>query len=167
MDKETWKKYLLTGITVITLVEAYFNYIALKNYSGIYQTGVFIPLLLQPILYRKFFMSEEKVSLKNWKLLAMATISIVLPFIIFFTLPDYTYAEGKEMIAATSTDTVNFIELKTQNRTIPSIGRNPGFLKSSRVYYYIADTGTEKNYFVVDPLTGEVQELDQDFYREY
>lgn len=166
MSKETMKKYFLTGITVITLVEAYFNYIALKDYSGIYQTGIFIPLLLQPIFYRKFFMSEEKVRLKNWRLLAMATVSIVLPFVIFFTLPDYTYAEGKEMIKATGTDYVSFMELETQKRTIPAIGRNPGFLKSSRVYYYITDTGTEKNYFVVDPLTGEVQELSQDFYRE-
>jgi len=165
MSNESWKKYLLTGITVITLVEAYFNYIALKEYIGIYQTGIFIPLLLQPIFYRKFFMSEEKVNLKSWKLLAMGTMSIVLPFIIFFTLPDYTYSEGKEMIASTREDTVSFMDLETQKRTIPAIGRNPGVLKSSRIYYYITDTGTEKNYFVVDPLTGEVEELDQDFYK--
>lgn len=167
MDKESFKKYLLTGITVITLVEAYFNYIALKEYIGIYQTGIFIPLLLQPILYRKFFMSEEKVSFKNWKLLALATVSIVLPFLIYFTLPEYTYAEGQEMIAATGEDTVSFIDLETQKRTIPAIGRDSGVLKSDRIYYYITDTGTEKSYFVVDPVTGEVQELSQDFYREY
>jgi len=167
MAKESWKKYLLTGITIITLVEAYFNYIALKDYIGIYQTGIFIPLLLQPILYRKFFMSEEKVRLKNWRLLAMGTISIVLPFVIFFTLPDYTYAEGKEMVESTLEDTVSFVDLETQKRTIPTIERDSGLLKSNRIYYYITDTGTEKNYFVVDPLTGEIQELDQDFYREY
>ena len=165
MAKEHWKKYLLTGITVITLVEAYFNYIALKDYIGIYQSGIFIPLLLQPILYRKLFMSEEKVSLKNWRLLAMATISIALPFVIYFTLPEYTYAEGKEMIESTREDTVSFMDLETKMRTIPAIGRDSGLLKSNRIYYYITDTGTEKNYFVVDPLTGEVQELDQDFYR--
>jgi len=167
MTKESFKKYLLTGITIITLVEAYFNYTALKDYIGIYQTGVFIPLLLQPIVYRKLFMSEEKASLKNWKLLTMGTISIVLPFVIFFTLPDYTYSEGKEKIASTSEDTVSFMDLETQKRTIPAIGRDSGLLKSNRIYYYITDNGTEKNFFVVDPLTGEVQELEQDFYREY
>lgn len=167
MTKESFKKYLLTGITIITLVEAYFNYRALKDYIGIYQTGVFIPLLLQPIVYRKLFMSEEKASLVNWKLLTMGTISIVLPFVIFFTLPDYTYAEGKEKIASTREDTVSFMDLETQKRTIPAIGRDPGLLKSNRIYYYITDNGTEKNFFVVDPLTGEVQELEQDFYREY
>jgi len=166
MERESFKKYLLTGITVITLVEAYFNYIALKDYIGIYQTSIFIPLLLQPILYRKLFMREEKVSLKNWKLLAMGTISIALPFVIYFTLPDYTYDEGKEMIKSTQVDTVSFMDLETQKSTIPAIGRDSGLLKSSRIYYYITDTGTIKNYFVVDPLTGEVQELDQDFYRE-
>lgn len=165
MPKESMKKYILTGITILTLVEAYFYYRTLKDYIGIYQTSIFIPLLLQPILYNKLFMSKEKLTLKNWKLSALLLITLFLPVLIYFTLPGYTYEDGQQLVEEALEKNVTFPEQEFQNRTIPAMGRQKGILHSDRIYYYTAEADGLTSYHVVDPLTGEVQELEEDYFR--
>ncbi len=165
MTKEVLKKYILTGIIILTLVEAYFYYRALKDYIGIYQTGLFIPLLLQPILYRRFFMNEEKMSPKNWKLIALGTISLVLPLLIYFTLPNYTYSEGKDLVQKLEPSPLVFLEMDLQFRSIPTTSEGNGFFINNRIYHYKTEVLGIEKYFVVHPYTGGVQELLEDFYR--
>lgn len=165
IPKESMKKYILAGITILTLVEAYFYYRALKDYIGVYQASIFIPLLLQPILYNKLFMSDEKLTLKNWKFSVLLVITLFLPVLIYFTLPEYTYAQGKELVEESLEMTVTFPEQEYENRTIPAMGRKKGILHSNRIYYYTAEADGTKSYHVVDPITGEVQELEEDFFR--
>ena len=165
IPKESMKKYVLTGITILTLVEAYFYYRALKDYIGIYQASIFIPLLLQPIFYRKLFQSGEKLSLKSWKLSSMIMVSLLLPVLIWYTIPDYTYEEGKALVEASMDESVDFPEQEFQSRTIPAMGRQKGILHSNRIYYYTVEADGVTSYHVVDPLTGEVQELEEDYFR--
>ncbi|MFH5837302.1 hypothetical protein ACHAL6_14665 [Proteiniclasticum sp. C24MP] len=165
MPKESMKKYILAGITILTLVEAYFYYRALKDYIGIYQASIFIPLLLQPIFYRKLFQSGEKLSLKSWKLSSMIMVSLLLPVLIWYTIPDYTYEEGKALVEASMDESVDFPEQEFQSRTIPAMGRQKGILHSNRIYYYTVEADGVTSYHVVDPLTGEVQELEEDYFR--
>ncbi|MBO1264401.1 hypothetical protein J3A84_05015 [Proteiniclasticum sp. SCR006] len=165
IPKESLKKYVLTGITILTLVEAYFYYRALKDYIGVYQASIFIPLLLQPIFYRKLFQSGEKVSLKSWKVLPLIAVSLLLPLLIWYTIPDYTYEEGKALVEASMDESAVFPEQEFQSRTIPAMGRQKGILHSNRIYYYTAEVDGTKSYHVVDPITGDVQELEEDYFR--
>jgi len=165
IPKESMKKYILAGITILTLVEAYFYYRALKDYIGVYQASIFIPLLLQPILYNKLFQSGEKLSLRSWKVSPLIAVSLLLPVLIWYTIPNYTYEEGKALVEASMDESVDFPEQEFENRTIPAMGRQKGILHSDRIYYYTAEADGVTSYHVVDPMTGEVQELEEDYFR--
>jgi len=45
------------------------------------------------------------------------------------------------------------------------MGRQKGILHSDRIYYYTTEADGVTSYHVVDPMTGEVQELEEDYFR--
>jgi len=58
VDSKRSKNILFIGISVITLLEIYFGYRVFKNYKGIYQVQIFLPLILQPFVYKRIFSKE-------------------------------------------------------------------------------------------------------------
>lgn len=153
------KKVVTTSIILITLLEIYFAYKAVMDYAGVYQVGIFIPLLLQPIFYISLFRIENPFF--KTRIILIGLISILLPLIIYITLPNYTYDKGKLIVTQYLNQDKNYIfaDLTHDKDTIPVINNPTKLFVSNRVYYYEVTSNDGKKYFIINPLTGELKEL--------
>lgn len=115
---------IIICITLISLLEIYFAYKVTKGYSRVYNTGIFILFLLQPFYYIAVF-KKDKTHLKL-KIALFVLISFILPLIIYFTLPNYTYNEGKQIVEqyVHSRSNLIFIDISNDKNTVPVIN-NP------------------------------------------
>ncbi|MFL0246171.1 hypothetical protein [Candidatus Clostridium stratigraminis] len=158
------KKVVITGIIVITLFEIYFAYKIVMNYAGVYQVGIFIPLILQPLFYMWLFRIERPYL--KIRITIILAISIFLPLVIYFTLPNYTYNKGKEIVKQNLAQSENYLftDLTYASDTIPVINNPKQLFVSNRVYYYEVTLKDEKKYFIINPLTGELKELARSYW---
>lgn len=158
------KMWLISGITIITLIELYFSYKVLKDYRGIYPINLSLLFLLQPIYYWRLF--NKKLSYFKTRLIGMGVISIILPLVIYFTLPNYTYQEGQQLVIQNidPSENVKFIDLPSGRDTIPVINDTTPFSKSKRAYYYVISSTEGEKYFAVLPQTGKVTQLKEKYW---
>ncbi|WP_461206023.1 hypothetical protein [Clostridium sp. DL1XJH146] len=159
------KKGIMICITLITLVEMYFAYKVAAVYAGVYQIGIFIPFIFQPFGYFRFLFGEEKTYPKA-KILVLALVSIMLPVVIYSTLPSYTYDDGKQLIeeSVQSSEEIVFLDTSKDHATIV-ISNNPKQLfVSDRAYYYEIKAIEQNEYFMVNPIDGQVGQLSENYW---
>lgn len=159
------KNVIIICITLISLLELYFAYEIANEYAGVYEIGIFIPLIFQPFYYYKVLFREQKPYSK-WRIIVIGLISSILSLVIYFTLPNYTYNDGKQVVKEYVQSSGNpvFIDIPKNIDTVP-IWNNPKRLfVSNRAYYYEIKSTVENKYFLVNPLTGEVDQLSNKYW---
>lgn len=158
------KNIIIICITLISLLELYFAYKVAREYAGIYQIGLFTPLIFQPLFYKVLF-REQKTYLKL-RVIGIGLISFILPLIIYSTLPNFTYYEGKQIVKRYVQPSGNlaFIDISKDRDTVPLINSPGRLFVSHRAYYYGIESTLNNKYFMVNPLTGEVTQLSEDYW---
>ncbi|SHH76547.1 hypothetical protein [Clostridium grantii] len=154
------KNIVLLIIVLISLLELYFSYKVAKEYAGIYEIGIFLPFIIQPFIYYKLLFKVQKTYFKS-RFTVVLLISFTLPLTIFFTLPNFTYNEGKQLIEeyAHSDGHLVFRDISKDEDT-KAICNNPSRLfVSDRAYYYEIQLNGKNEFFLVNPLTGRVEQL--------
>jgi hypothetical protein len=156
---------IIICITLISLIELYFAYRIFKDYEGIYQVQIFIPLAFQSFLYKELFKNHKT----HFKLRIILTvlISLVLPLLIYFTLPTYTYSGGKQIIKqyVKSNENIVFTDITYGENSVPIVNNPKRLFVDNRAYYYeIKSTGGNK-YFMVNPITGKVTQLSESYWQ--
>lgn len=159
------EKSAAIGIIFITILEVYFAFKVLNEYKGIYQIEIFIPLLLQPFLYLRLFRKVK--SHYKFRITIMVLISLFLPLTIYFTLPNFTYNRGKQIVEQYSglRKDVLFVDYSFNKNTIPLVNNPKQLFVSNRAYYYEIESTDGKKYFIVNPITGELKQLSKDYWR--
>lgn len=161
-DKRT-RKYLIIGITLVTLLEIYFAYRIVIDYRGIYQVAIFIPLVFQPFLYHRLI--RKDLSHLKIRIFVLGLVSVLLPLTIYFTLPHYTYDEGKQIIEQYIGHDTVFTDYPFNRRTVPTSDNGQLFV-NNRAYYYEVVLSDGKKYFIVDPLTGHPAQLPEAYWKD-
>lgn len=159
------KNFIFAVIFLITAVEAYFGYKAYIDYVGIYQVGIFLPLMFQPDAYKTLFIKEK--AFHKLRIVIAVLISFILPIIIYFTLPSYTYIEGKMKVEQYfgQNKNISFNYYSMGKNSIPLSNNPKQLFVSNRAYYYeVASEDGNKYFFIVSPLTGELIQLSKRFW---
>jgi len=164
VDTKRSKNILFIGITVITLLEIYFGYTVIKSYKGIYQVQIFIPLILQPFVYKRVLSKE--LSYFKLRIITLGFISFLLPIMIYFTLPNYTYNSGKDIVKKHLNQEISFKVYSISESSIPVTNNPKQLFVSNKEYYYEITSAENKHYFItVNPLTGELQKLTEAYWK--
>jgi hypothetical protein len=158
------KAIIIVFVTLVTLVEVYFAYKITQDCKGIYQVQIFVPLVLQP-LYVSRLLKKERAYFKL-RILALLLCSVLLPLVIYSTLPNYTYIEGKEIIHKFigQDNSHNFTEVSFAKSTVPVIDNTKQVFVSDREYYYEVTSKEGSIYFMVNPVTGKVMKLEKSYW---
>lgn len=161
------------GAIIISIIEIIILRIIYLNYGVVISYGYFITLILmQSYWYFNITNPKSKIqSLPRFKYSAISLILISLLIIISFptALPKYTYNEGKSLVYQRYNPEATCIVNDNKIDTIQVTSFSKGFPKllfiNDRFYYYkeVGIDDTER-YFIVNPLTGEIIELKDDFY---
>lgn len=158
------KKDILKVFTFITLIlEIFYLYRINTDYKGVYQIEYFIPciiilgiIFIRSIVWKKTLMKNKKITLLS--------IFILIPLIIYFTLPKYSYNDGKEIIRK-ELNSSNLEFSKSQEQyTVPITNNTKFFFVKDKEYYYIVNSNNETKYFKLSPLTGFLKELSSKFW---
>ena len=157
--------FLIICITLISILELYYIYTINLEYKGIYEIGIFTILIIaQPFVFGLLLIKKNTIS--KFETLTIIILFILLPSIIYFTLPEYTYDDGKEIVELSLQQdrTFRFSDSSSGKYTIPVMDNPEQIFVSNREYYYIVDFADETKYFIVNPLTGELNELSKDYW---
>ncbi|NLC33558.1 MAG: hypothetical protein GX781_09735 [Clostridiales bacterium] len=164
-DKQL-KNMVILGVVLITLLELYYAYKITIEYKGIYHIARFAILsLFQPFLYANL-LGKEIINFKI-KITILISISILLPLLVYSTLPNYTYDEGKGIVSQSLKENKDaiFAELSFNDKKIPVMNNPKQIFVADRVYYYKIISDNIEEYFIVNPLTGETNQLLEDYWR--
>jgi len=96
----------------------------------------------------------------------MCTIAICLPLTIYLTLPRYIYDEGQKFVTLKMESSKNevFIDHPFAESTVPVYGNPKQLFILNKAYYYKIISKEEIKYFIVNPITGYVRQVSQDFW---
>lgn len=161
------KTTIVAFVILITLLEMYLVYKITIEYTGIYKIHYFVPLISFQIYYCFLLFKKERKYLVI-RAFSIGLLTIIIPVIVYITLPNYTYNEGKqnvELYLQSYTD-IEFIKIPKSSDTIPTINNPKQLFVSNRLYYYKITLMNKNKYFVVSPITGEVSELSKAFWPE-
>jgi hypothetical protein len=166
-DKYTKKVFVFT-IAFVLLLELLFAYKLIAEYRGIYQLGWAItPFLFQ--IY--FFIMQLKKDLIHFKyrLVIIAFTTVCFSIVILFTLPSYTYNEGKQLVKQTLPlgSNTEFIDMPKNRDIVPLADDFRKLLIHNRAYYYRIKSAEGDKFFMVNPITGKIDRLSEDFYKVY
>lgn len=158
------ERYIIIGIILITLLEMCFAYKVLKHYRGVYRVTIFSPLLMQPFWYRRLFRKE--MSYYKTRVVMISLISVLLPMIIYATLPNYTYDKGKQIVKEHLNESKNiiFVDLAFGKNTILIFNNPKQLFISNRAYYYKIISTEGNKYFMIDPIDGELTQLSESYW---
>jgi hypothetical protein len=158
------KATIMVFVTLVTLVEVYFAYKITQDCKGIYQVQIFIPLVLQP-LYVNRLLKKERAYFKL-RILSLLLCSVLLPLVIYSTLPNYTYIEGKEIVQKFigQDNSHSFTEVSFEKSTVPVIDNPKQAFLSDREYYYEVISKEGSIYFMVNPVTGRIMKLEKSYW---
>ena len=160
------KNIIVASIISITILELFLGYKVMINYKGVFSSSIFMYFILQPYLYIK---TIEATSHIKRKVILIGIITLVLPFIIFLSLPKYSYKDGKELVKKEVNIKYDYsvIEFPKGEDTIPINKYSNNLFITDKMYYYKAKLEDKEKFFLVHPLTGEVDELEKDFFRTF
>lgn len=160
-------KISLFCIVVISIFELYCGFQVARHYRGTYYVTIFVPFLIQPYCYYLFLFKNTKKHLKI-RIIGITLISLVLPLTIYYTLPNYTYNDGKRLIEdyIKLDKEIVFIDYSFSKSTIPALNNKKMMLGTNRVYYYHIISGEKSNYYIVDAVSGKVTQLADEYWQE-
>jgi len=163
-DKKV-KNIIIICIALLTLLELYFAYRVANEYAGVYQVGIFYPFIVQPFSYNALL--RKQISYFKLRIVVIVLISLILPLMIYFTLPSYTYNEGKQMVEQYlhPSENIEFVDNAKNKATIPITGNPKGLFVNDKAYYYEVISTTNKEYFMVNPISGDVVQLSEENVR--
>lgn len=161
------KNTIVTCITLLTLLELYFAYRVSNEYAGIYQVGIFFPVIFQPFSYNALL--RKQLSYFKLRIVVIVFITLILPSIIYFTLPNYNYNEGKQMVKQylQPSEQIEFVDISKEKDTVPLADDFKRLFISNKAYYYEVKSTTDKEYFMVNPITGETVQLSEENVRSF
>lgn len=165
LNNKIFRWIVSLSIFFITLLEMYIASKISREYEGIYQMSTFNSLfMLQALLFHLYVI--KKVSKFKRKIVFLSIFSIALPVVIYYTLPSYTYSDGHQIVVrhVGNYESVEFVELKEHEKTIPLINNDKHWLLSDRAYYYVVTRAGEKAYYIVLPLTGKLVQLTEGYW---
>lgn len=152
-------------IFLISIAELYFIYKINKEFKGTYEILIFLPLIIiQPFIFRSLLSRGDTIS--KVRIFLTILIYISIPVIIYFTLPKYTYNDGKDKIEESfkPDEKFEFIHNAPGQYTVPVIENAKQIFMKDREYYYIIEFTNETKYFIVNPITGESIELEERYW---
>lgn len=158
------ERYIIIGIILITLLEMCFAYKVFKYYRGVYEVTIFLPLLMQPFWYLRLFRKE--MSYYKTRVVMISLISVLLPMIIYVTLPNYTYDKGKQIVKEHLNQSKNiiFVDLAFGKNTIPIFNNPKQLFISNRAYYYEIISTEGNIYLMINPIDGELTQLSESYW---
>ncbi|MEG0309205.1 MAG: hypothetical protein RR636_14780 [Clostridium sp.] len=165
------------GSIFVTIIELIVIAAVFPHYEGVISYGSFIALvLMQPIWYFNLTNSKSKnYSTKRVKVATLIIIitSIFIPIFMYVAIPKYTYNDGVNILNNHIQNDKNneFLIDDTFRSTISVTGLHREFpkniLMNNKFYLYLTvNEGESKNY-ALDPLTGEILELDRNYTNYY
>ncbi|GAA0182174.1 hypothetical protein SH2C18_45990 [Clostridium sediminicola] len=165
MEHKKTKISILVFIALVSLLELKYAYYISREYAGVYEIGISIPLILQPLYYYRLLFKEQKTSLRL-RIIVMGSLSVVLPLVIYFTLPNYTYKQGKQIVKeyVQVTGKPIFVDIPRGMDTVTLINNPKRLFVSDRAYCYEIKSTGENKYFLVNPITGEVYKMKNKYW---
>lgn len=112
---------------------------------------------------------DKEVSYFKIKIVLTSLFVVAVPLIVLFTLASYTYNDGQRLVMQhlDQGDISSFVELQPSEKTIPVISDSKYWLsRDRRVYYYKTTTADGNKYYFVDPKSGNVVQLKEDYWGE-
>jgi hypothetical protein len=149
-------------IIIITLIELYWGYNVYINYRGVYDIAFFSIFILQPIWY--IWLLKKEKSQSRFGMVVLVLLSVILPIIIYFTLPNYTYDYGKDIIKEYFNEKIEFVNYSRDMDTIPVSNKPKNLFTRDRAYYYKIKLGNKYKYFIVNEQTGNSLELEEGYW---
>lgn len=139
---------------LITIIELLLCVCILLSYNGIYKIEIFaIIIIVLPIVY--IYSNKGNHIKKKIIKIIILVIVIILPLIIVFTLPQYTYNNGQNKIKK-EIGNITFIKLKNKEKSIYFDNNTNRLFIRNRVYFY--KTKEEGN-FIVNPINGDIKKI--------
>ncbi|WP_304507804.1 hypothetical protein [Anaerotignum sp.] len=169
-DSIKTKILLLICISTISLLELYWGFQVGTEYRGTYSVAIFIPFIIQPcwyymVLFRKH---RDYSKITKIKIISIVLISFILPLIIYYTIPNYTYNDGKRFVEQYMNldRKAEFINYSYSESTVPVLNCEKSLLGCSRKYYYGIKLDKENKYVTVNAVSGKVTQLSEGYWGE-
>lgn len=158
MKEEEKERKLSFLALILCILELLFLFIIHKNYKGIYEIEIFIPALL--VLFAFFIrLALRKVSVEKKRFIILFTIILLLPIVLYLSLPKYTYSQAKELINKKLSNKKDSQFVETESTTIDIANKKKKFFLRQKEYYFAVLIDGEDKEFRVDPCTGEVNTI--------
>ena len=153
MKRVNLSKHMDILIWIITIIEMLLAILIIKLYSNVYAIeGFILIIIMQPFIYMWIITKEGK----NKKILKTvgAIVMILIPLIIIFTLPRYTYNGGKEIVEVYLGE-VEFIKLEKKDKSISIEKDNEYIFLKDKVYKYKVTKDKKEYEILIDASNGE------------
>ncbi len=162
------------GSIILSILELLIIFSVFPKYRGVLSYSFFTTLIiLQPLWY--FNLTKNNPNAKKTRKLKYAPwiiiiISILIPISINAALPQYTYNQGKDILEnhLNQPNSIRFIVDEAIPVYLPLDDYNQGFPKElfmvDRFYYYEIEIDNNIRYFAIDPMYGQIIELENSFY---
>ncbi|WP_425448838.1 hypothetical protein [Dethiothermospora halolimnae] len=160
---EKGKKIIAITITLVSILElAYFSNKSFKDYRKVYDIGFLALFIVQPIAFISLY--NGKKSYLKIRMISFILLMLIIPTVIYISLPNYTYSEGKEIVKNEfeRMDDIVFINKSIDKSTVPV--KDSGSLFVDRSYYYEIKYEGNNIYYIVDPLKGRAIELEEKYW---
>ncbi len=161
--KNSLKNILNLSIFILLVLEIFYLYKINTDYKGVYQIQYFIPCVIILVVIFIRSIVEEKTLRKNKKIVLLC-ILVLIPLIIYFTLPNYSYNEGKDIIRKELKSTNLEFSKSQEEYTVPIINNSRFSFVKDKEYYYIINSDNETKYFKVNPVTVSLDALSSNFW---
>lgn len=165
---------LRLSIVVISIIETVIIFSLFPEYAGVISYSVFSTSILIQIflVFQLTGNAAKKYTNTKFKLgiCFLMVVFMAVPFLICGAIPKYTYDNGKVILAEYLNEKSD-IEFIVNDEFIPRLPVTPypkGFPKviliDNEFYYYEIKIDGKNRFFSINPLTGEVFELEKSFY---
>ena len=168
---QNFKKIFRIGSILISIIELLVIAVIFPKYEGIISYGFFIILILfQPIWYFNLTKINSKINSSKKFIsvtLTLVIISISIPILIYTSIPKYTYNDGLTVLKNHLQKDKNneFLVDNTFKGTITITEFHRKFPKNllidNKFYLYLAVSDDNSKNFALNPLTGEVLEINE------
>ncbi|MGO1370048.1 hypothetical protein [Senegalia sp. (in: firmicutes)] len=163
MEEAKQNKFLFILIVILTLTELYWGYKVYRSYKGVYDIGFFLIFVLQPLWY-SFLIVDVRDDHPRWKIIISIILTIILPIILYYSLPNYSYDDGREIIREKFDEDVEFTDYSNSMDTIPVFEKEKNIFINDRTYYYKIYTNGKYKYFILNEKTGKLIELEEGYW---
>lgn len=156
---------IIICITLLSLLELYFIYKITMDYRGIYKVSIFFSAFIsQSFSYIRLL--KKEIPYPNFRFIIIVLLSLFLPLMTYFTLPNYTYNEGKQIVQRYLQSSGNpiFIDFPKNKDTVPLANNSERLFVSNRAYCYGIKSTINNKYFMVNPLTGKLVQLSEYYW---